>query len=64
LKSEFQITHEHVKNNKDVRKVLTDRHIVPEQLPAAEDCKKIERRLTSEEKKLQKENKTLPEDRE
>jgi DNA-damage-inducible protein D len=63
LKSEFHITQEHVKNNKDVRKVLTDRQIVPEQLPAAEDCKKIERRLSSEEKKLSQQNKPLPEDR-
>lgn len=62
LRSETQITHEHVKNNRDVRKVLTDRQIVPEQLPAAEDCKKVERRLTSEQKKLLKHNKTLPEE--
>jgi DNA-damage-inducible protein D len=54
LKSEFHITQEHVKNNKDVRKVLTDRGIVPEQLPVAEDAKKVERRLASEEKKLPK----------
>jgi DNA-damage-inducible protein D len=54
LKSEFQITQEHVKNNKDVRKVLTDRGIVPEQLPPAEDAKKVERRLAAEEKKLPK----------
>jgi DNA-damage-inducible protein D len=61
LRSEGQITHEHVKNNTDVRKVLTDRRIVPEQLPPAEDCKKVERRLTSEEKKLLKQSKPLPE---
>jgi len=61
LKSEFQITQEHVKNNKDVRRVLTDRQIVPEQLPPAEDCRKVERRLTSEEKKLLRQNKPLPE---
>jgi DNA-damage-inducible protein D len=53
-KSEFQITQEHVKNNKDVRKVLTDRGIVPESLPPAEDAKKVERRLAAEEKKLPK----------
>lgn len=54
LKSEKQITDEHVKNNKDVRGVLTKRGIVPEQLPAAEDLKKIERRHDSEAKKLTK----------
>lgn len=52
LKGEFQITQEHVKNNTDVRKVLTDRDIVPEQLPAAEDAKKVERRLDSETRTL------------
>jgi DNA-damage-inducible protein D len=52
LYGETSITREHVKNNKDVRKLLTDRDIVPENLPAAEDVKKLERRLKSEEKKL------------
>ena len=46
------ITQEHVKNNRDVRKLLTDRNIVPEQLPPAEDLKKLERRLKAEQKKL------------
>jgi len=52
LHGEPGITREHVKNNLDVRKLLTDRDIVPENLPAAEDLKKLERRLKSEEKKL------------
>jgi DNA-damage-inducible protein D len=52
LHGESNITQEHVKNNHDVRKLLTDRNIVPEALPAAEDTKKLERRLKSEEKKL------------
>ena len=52
LQGENSITQEHVKNNRDVRKLLTDRHIVPEELPPAEDAKKLERRLKSEEKKL------------
>lgn len=43
-----------VKNNQDVRKVLTDRGIRPEELPAAEDINKLERRVKSEEKKLPK----------
>jgi len=52
LRDETGITREHVKNNRDVRKLLTDRRIVPEELPPAEDVKKLERRLKSEEKKL------------
>lgn len=54
LHGENHITQEHVKNNRDVRKLLTDRNIVPERLPASEDVKKLERRLKSEEKKLPK----------
>lgn len=46
------ITREHVKNNKDVREILTSRNIFPESLPPAEDLKKVERRLKSEQKKL------------
>jgi DNA-damage-inducible protein D len=52
LRSEPAITAEHVKNNKDVRGLLTQRGIQPEALPAAEDIKKIERRVHSETKKL------------
>jgi len=54
LRGETHITQEHIKNNRDVRKLLTARDIVPERLPAAEDVKKLERRLKSEEKKLPK----------
>ncbi len=54
LRGETHITQEHIKNNRDVRKLLTERDIVPEQLPPAEDVKKLERRLKSEEKKLPK----------
>lgn len=52
LKTEPGISREHVKNNKDVRTLLTDRGIVPEKLPPAEDLKKIERRVNSDQKKL------------
>ncbi|MGJ7582453.1 DNA damage-inducible protein D [Variovorax sp. RHLX14] len=52
LKGEKSITQEHVKNNSDVRKLLTDRQIAPEELPPAEDTKKLQRRLKAEEKKL------------
>ena len=54
LHGEPNITHEHVKNNRDVRKLLTDRNIFPEQLPPAEDVKKLERRIKAERKKLPK----------
>ena len=52
LRAERDIAREHVRNNEDVRKILTDRSIRPEALPAAEDVKKVERRVKSEEKKL------------
>jgi DNA-damage-inducible protein D len=52
LKSEISISSEHVKNNTDVRKLLTDRNIRPEALPPAEDAKKVQRRLEKEQKKL------------
>jgi DNA-damage-inducible protein D len=52
LRTEQGITHEHVKNNEDVRKLLVERDIRPEELPPAEDAKKVERRLASEQKKL------------
>ena len=41
-------------NNRDVRKLLSDRGIVPEALPPAEDVKKVERRLKSGQKNLPK----------
>ncbi len=52
LDNEDKITKEHIKNNEDVRKVLTDRNIYPENLPPEEDIKKVARRLNSETKKL------------
>jgi len=52
LRNEPVITSEHVKNNQEIRKLLVDRGIVPERLPQAEDVKKVERRLKSEQKKL------------
>ncbi len=59
LRSETTISREHVKNNLDVRKVLTNRGIVPEELPSAEDIKKVERRVQSEQKKLPKQAESL-----
>lgn len=52
--SETTISNEHITNNEAVRKTLLERGIRPETLPAAEDVKKVARRLSSEEKKTQK----------
>ena len=52
LGTEGSITNEHVKNNEEIRKLLKKRGIIPERLPAAEDVRKVERRLQSEQKKL------------
>lgn len=49
---EQQISNEHITNNKAVRNTLLDRGIQPENLPPAEDVKKVERRLASAEKKV------------
>ena len=57
LQGEASITKEHIDNNAAVRKMLTERGIIPENLPAAEDVKKVERRMASEEKKLLKNKK-------
>ena len=54
LKNEPAITDEHKKNNTEVRKLLGKRGIKPEELPAVEDVKKVERRLASDTKKLPK----------
>ena len=55
LRGEGSITREHIANNAAVRKMLIERGIIPENLPAAEDVKKVERRLASEQKKALKE---------
>lgn len=54
LQGEPDITGEHIQNNKSVRKMLGQRGIKPEKLPPAEDIKKLERRVKSEEKKIAK----------
>lgn len=61
MSSEPQISREHVTNNQAVRDTLLNRGIRPESLPPAEDVKKVERRLTSEEKKVPKNPDTLEE---
>ena len=48
LRSEQSISTEHVINNKSVRKTLLSRGIVPEKLPAEEDIKKVQRKLSTD----------------
>ena len=60
MQSESAISSEHITNNQAVRKTLLERGIRPETLPAAEDVKKVERRLASEEKKSLKNPDALP----
>ena len=52
LQGETAISKEHIDNNAAIRQMLMQRGIVPENLPPAEDVKKVERRLVSEEKKV------------
>ena len=51
LNTERSISTEHIANNQAVRETLLERGIRPERLPPAEDVKKVERRLASEDKK-------------
>ena len=60
LYGETDITTEHVQNNRSVRGMLVQRGIKPEELPPAEDIKKVERRVAKEEKKLQTDSHKLP----
>lgn len=57
LKGQNIIEKEHIDNNQAVRDMLTKRGIVPENLPPAEDVKKLQRKLDGDEKKLLKGNK-------
>ncbi|SDY75181.1 DNA damage-inducible protein D [Nitrosomonas sp. Nm33] len=56
LHGEEAITDEHVQNNLSVRNMLGQRGIKPEELPAEEDLKKLERRVASAERKMIKES--------
>ena len=56
LYGERFITAEHIQNNRSVRSMLGQRGIKPEDLPVAEDIKKVERRVANNEKKRQQEN--------
>jgi DNA-damage-inducible protein D len=54
LSTERQISAEHITNSRGVRNILLKRGIKPEELPAEEDIKKLERRVISEPKRLGK----------
>ena len=60
LYGEMNITSEHIQNNRSVRGMLGQRGIKPEELPPAEDIKKVERRVAKDEKLMQKGNSKLP----
>ena len=60
LYGEMNITAEHVQNNRSVRNMLGQRGIKPEELPAAEDIKKVERRVAKDEKDMIKTGHKLP----
>lgn len=60
LYGEDSITKEHCGNNRSVRIMLGQRGIKPEELPADEDIKKVERRVSSNEKAIEKSSSKLP----
>ena len=60
LQGEASITTEHIQNNRTVRKMLGARGIRPENLPAAEDIKKVERKVASEDRQIAKTAPKLP----
>ncbi len=52
LHGENSITDEHVGNNTNVRKLLEESGIKPEELPPSQDLQKLQRKVKSDEKKL------------
>ncbi len=60
LYGELPITNEHIQNNRSVRSMLGQRGICPEELPAAEDIKKVERRVSTTHKQIEKTTQKLP----
>ncbi|TBL50989.1 DNA damage-inducible protein D [Obesumbacterium proteus] len=60
LHGEQPITSEHEQNNVSVRDMLGLRHIKPEELPAEEDLKKLQRRVKAQDKKLGSKGRQTP----
>jgi DNA-damage-inducible protein D len=54
LKGLEKISREHTDNNRAVRKMLEERGVKPENLPADEDISKVKRKLESDDKKILK----------
>ena len=59
MRTEQEISGEHITNNRSVRNTLIERGIKPEQLPPGEDTQKVARKLKSDEKKGLKHPKAL-----
>jgi len=57
LTGQNKIEKEHIDNNAAVRDMLNKRGIIPENLPIAEDVKKLQRKLDGDEKKILKDSK-------
>ena len=60
LHGEPTIIQEHVQNNQTVRQMLGQRGIKPEELPPAEDIKKLERKVARDEKAIAENSQKLP----
>lgn len=54
MKTESDISREHITNNSTVRKTLLSRGIVPENLKPEEDINKVSRKLSSDDRKISK----------
>jgi DNA-damage-inducible protein D len=52
IQGETKISEEHVDNHLAVRKMLMERGVVPEKVPALEDVKKVQRSLQNDEKRV------------
>ncbi len=61
LRRENSISNEHIDNNKAIRKMLLERGVKPEALPPSDDVKKLQRKLNSDVKQIEKEAKSKKE---
>ena len=59
LHGEENITTEHIRNNADIRSLLSKRGIKPEELPPEEDIKKLERKVKKDGKNLAENSKKV-----
>ena len=63
LQGEPSITGEHVKNNADIRKLLSKSNIQPEKLPPEEDIQKLQRKVKEDEKNIAESSRKRPQKR-